>query len=163
MTARALLRKISAESTDSCIDWPLHRNLNGYGRLRPSGHRKSTLKMAHRMAYEIHVGDIPAGMLVCHSCDNPACVNPKHLWVGTHRDNMADRDAKGRQANRYGERNPKSKLDRENVAVIRARLKEGESQRVIAEDFGVSRGAIKHIKSGRNWPEDQVNYNFAGV
>lgn len=77
---------------NSCWNWTGYRNAGGYGTFGVAG--KSHL--AHRLSYELFVGPIPPGMHVCHSCDNPRCVNFRHLWLGTNADNMRDRGIKGR-------------------------------------------------------------------
>jgi hypothetical protein len=84
--------KINKLSHGGCWVWTGNKNEKGYGLVRIDGKRYK----AHRIAYELYIGDIPSGMLVCHSCDNPECCNPKHLWLGTHADNQRDKIAKGR-------------------------------------------------------------------
>jgi hypothetical protein len=108
---------------------------------------------AHRLAYELKHGPIPPGMKVCHTCDNPPCCNPDHLCLGTQADNIADRDAKGRQAK--GENNGFSKLTEADVTEIRRRLANSEVQRKIAKDFGITPTAVGYIKNGRNWKHQQ--------
>jgi hypothetical protein len=83
-----------------CWAWIGSKNIYGYGRFKKSlGTRdKFIMVAAHRYSYEMHKGEIPNGLFVCPSCDNPPCVNPDHLWLGTPADNTHDMIAKGRQA-----------------------------------------------------------------
>ena len=87
--------------TTACHQWTAHTNRKGYGKFRV-GTKKVSL--SHRVSYEIHRGPMPDGLCVLHSCDNPTCVNPDHLWLGTHQENVADRDAKGRHVSANGEK-----------------------------------------------------------
>lgn len=80
------------EKTDGCWLWTASKNRQGYGYFRFDG----KMMKAHRMAWLLVHGEIPEGMLVCHTCDNPSCVNPEHLWLGTNQDNQNDMNAKGR-------------------------------------------------------------------
>lgn len=91
---------------------------------------------------------IPIGMFICHKCDVRSCVNPDHLFVGTHLDNMADMSRKGRTSRRVGERSPSARLKREQVIAIRA---DNRTIAAIAADYGVSTGCIDHILARRNW------------
>lgn len=112
------------------------------------------LVKAHRRSYECFRGPIPAGLMVCHKCDVPMCVNPDHLFIGTHHENMEDMTQKGRRWNlpsSFGEKNGSAKLRREDVASIRA-LKGAETQEDIARRFGVTRSAISLIHRGKIWP-----------
>ena len=106
---------------------------------------------AHRYAWERFNGrSIPPGFYVCHHCDVPHCVNPKHLFLGTALDNERDKIAKGRRprANHYGEGNPSARLTLDEVRAI---LADRRVQKVIAQDYGVSRGTVAMIKAGHNW------------
>jgi len=77
---------------NGCWEWQGFRNRGGYGRLRVSGRKM----LAHRASYVEFVGEIPEDKIICHTCDNPCCINPAHLWVGTHKENYDDALAKGR-------------------------------------------------------------------
>jgi HNH endonuclease len=107
---------------------------------------------AHRVSYEQHKGAIPPGLVVRHSCDNTLCVNPDHLEVGTHRDNVHDCIRRGRRrpvgASRPGEANPAAKLTRDQVLEIRARR---ESCSKLAAKFGVSKALVYRVVKGLVW------------
>ena len=110
--------------------------------------------MAHRVAWEMaNGGPIPDGMVVCHRCDNPPCVNPAHLFVGTRLDNVRDMVMKGR--GRYpghpGERNGGAKLTEQSVSAIRERISRGDTQKEIAVTFGIDPSVVSRIKSGKAW------------
>jgi hypothetical protein len=90
--------KVVVSKTSDCFLWiASKRGRNGYGGFRVD---KNTVKLAHNVAYEIYRGSIPDGMKVLHTCDNPLCVNPTHLFLGTQQENIKDRDLKGRQRNK---------------------------------------------------------------
>ena len=127
-----------------CIEWSGTIAANGYGVLRHDGKQK----YAHRVSYEDAFGEIPAGMCVCHSCDNRKCVNPKHLWLGTKGDNAKDRDAKGRHWVRSGESHPNAKLTARRVKAIR---NERMGWRAAKLRFGISRSVYYAVLSGDAW------------
>lgn len=112
----------------------------------------------------MHKGAIPPGYLVCHSCDNPPCVNPEHLWAGTDRDNTMDKINKGRANSTKGEDNPGGgKLTWVKVREIRRlREQDGLSQQAIADRFNVSQPMIGLIVRGVRWKEE-VHQNPNGV
>ena len=106
-----IMRHTQYDEMSGCWEWTGSKR-NGYGRLivgsRTDGTRKSV--SAHRLSYELTYGEIPEGMEVCHRCDNRCCVNPDHLFIGTHQDNMSDRERKGRNKPPKGENNGRAKL-----------------------------------------------------
>jgi hypothetical protein len=124
------------EPNSGCWLWLCKVSL-GYGRAKVRGR----YRMAHRLAYEACVGPIPPGMLVCHRCDNPACCNPDHLFLGTHDDNMLDMALKHRAGRR--------KLSDADIRQIRAQ-RGFLSLNFLARWFGVTPGAICNIHAGRN-------------
>ncbi len=138
--------------TPTCWNWTGSTHIQGYGRIKKNG----VDMLAHRASWEIHNGPIPPGMCVCHKCDNPPCVNPAHLFLGTHQDNMADRDAKGRNVHAWGERAGSAKLTWVKVAEIR-KLKGVVSQRAVAKQFGVTQCTISCIQSGKTWKEEDYD------
>lgn len=125
-----------------CWEW-IGSKRNGYGLF--SRNNKTT--SAHRVSYEAHHGLIPSGMVVRHSCDNPSCINPNHLLIGTIADNVADREARGRRDVK-GEQIGTSKLTEAQVLEIRA---SSESHTEAGARLGVSKNCIWSIRSGRSW------------
>jgi hypothetical protein len=119
----------------------------GYGHLQRNG---KAVKV-HRLSYELEYGEIPEGMDVCHTCDNPLCVRPTHLWLGTHKENMHDRDRKGRNHAPKGERSPKSKLMSQQVLEIRRLANQGYSQPFLGRRFNVSSVSIYKIVNRLSW------------
>ena len=118
----------------------------GYGKI---GHSRRQYTSAHRAAYEVFVGAIPEGLHVRHNCDNPWCVNPEHLVVGTPADNMDDMVRRGRSLK--GKMNPQAKLTEDDVRDIKRRLRAGQMQTDIAAQYGVWQSAIQKISSGESW------------
>lgn len=150
--ADRLARMAVADERTGCINWTGTKS-NGYGKMivgsRTDGTRKT--RGAHQVAYEVHKGPIPDGMEICHSCDNRACINPKHLFVGTRQDNVDDREAKGRNKVRRGSENTSSKLTESLVQSIRAAKAAGETTVSIAKKFGMHRCSIRRAISGQTW------------
>lgn len=109
---------------------------------------------AHRLSWELVNGPIPKGIAVCHVCDNPPCVNPAHLFLGTQAENVSDMVAKGRARGGppSGELHPKAKLTREAVVAIRARYSAGGiSLQSLADEHGVSKKTVLNVVKGRIW------------
>ena len=133
--------------SEGCWEWIAGKLPNGYGQFWIAGREQ----LAHRVAYGLYVNEIPAGLCVCHRCDNPGCVNPAHLFLGTLADNSRDRENKGRGADRSGEKSGTAKLTKEQVVEIRTMYSEGATQNDIAKEFGVSRPTISHIVCRLAW------------
>lgn len=134
--------------TKGCWLWTgCTRGSKEYGAIR----FKSKLYRAHRFSWIIHYGPIPEGILVLHTCDNPLCVNPNHLFLGTHEDNIEDCKNKGRLNRPKGEQNGRSKLSYEDVLLIKRRLKEGIKQNILAKEFNISQQTISNIKLNQSW------------
>ena len=110
---------------------------------------------ASRISWELHRGPVPEGLWLLHHCDNPPCVNPDHLFLGTPADNSADRDRKGRRnplIGSAGEDHPRARLTEEQVRAIRAEYDaEGTTHQKLADRYGVSRTTITMILTGVNW------------
>lgn len=132
---------------NGCWEWTGHKNHGGYGRVRRGGKDLT----AHRYSWMIHHGEIPVGMLVCHSCDNPRCVNPAHLFLGSHRHNAQDRSIKKRNRNQSGSKHNCAKLTEPQVLDIRNRLLCHEEGAALAKEFNVSPMTISNIKLRKNW------------
>ena len=135
---------VSVKNKDECWEWNGCTIPNGYGKIQIF--KKSYL--VHRISWLIHFGYYPEGKLVCHICDNKKCVNPSHLFLGTHKDNYEDSAKKDR--NCIGERNGFSKLTKEDVLSI-VLLKDEMNKMDISRKFGVSDSAVHDIFAGRTW------------
>lgn len=132
-----------AVQDNGCWLWNGYTAPNGYGMVSIAPYRRG---YAHRAAWTVANGPIPDGMQVCHRCDNPPCVNPAHLFLGTVIDNMRDMSTKGRAPR--GERAGGVKLTEAQVRDIRASTKSGSD---LAREYGVSRSCISTIVTGQRW------------
>ncbi|QOK95212.1 HNH endonuclease [Ralstonia pseudosolanacearum] len=140
------LAKFAIGAPGDCWLWTGATHPQGYGLIK----RKDGAQLrAHRLAYELAYGVIPVGTFVCHRCDNPRCVRPDHLFLGSHADNMADMVAKGRAARMCGSRNGGARLQPDEVVAIRqAEGRHGD----IAARFKISASAVGLIKRRERWP-----------
>ncbi len=161
------LKSFVVNKDTGCWEWQKNKNKKryGYGKIgigyfREFKGNQSVIKSAHRVAYEIYKGLIPKEMSVCHHCDNPSCVNPNHLWLGTAKDNAQDRVKKGRKGNiglSLASRNGLvfghlSKLSELQVLEIREILKNTtKTYKEISKGYGVSRQTIGFIKNRKIW------------
>lgn len=140
---------------DQCWTWTGGKSQKGYGRFLVAG----KMEAAHRVAYTVANGPIPAGMFVCHSCDNPRCVNPAHLWTGTPKQNNDDAIAKGRMVPKpkgvkpacLGTGNQTTVLDAAQVQEMRERVSRGEKPAGLAREFGVHKQTAYDIVHGKTW------------
>jgi hypothetical protein len=141
--------KVNKDTQNGCWEWIGSKDGNGYGLIR----HNSVLYHAHRVSFELNIGKIPPGQMVLHHCDNRACVNPEHLFLGTHTDNMRDMVAKGRHrnGNRKGMKHPLAILTDNQVIEIRRLYTTGLTQSKIAGMFHVSRGTVCSITRRVNW------------
>jgi hypothetical protein len=146
--------RVFPEPSCGCWLWAGASDGHGYGHF---WFRKAIMK-AHRVSWIFHHGEIPSGLWVLHHCDNPACVNPAHLFLGDRTANMRDMAAKGRQVFQVspekvarGSRAGQSKLNEEQVLKIKQALSNGNSLRNISLEYGVNKSTISHIRTGRNW------------
>jgi hypothetical protein len=142
--------KCLPEPMSGCWLWEGCVKKGGYGYFFMGNDYAPSKTQAHRAAWLIYRGPT-FGMDVLHRCDNPACVNPDHLFLGTDQDNVDDKMAKGRQAIMRGERNPRARLNAEKASAIRADQRE---TRFIAAEYGISRQAVQRIRSGKAWGDD---------
>lgn len=141
--------------TDGCWSWQGNRNLHGYGRWQNRG----KTWVSSRASYTLFIGPIPGDMLVCHHCDNPQCVRPDHLFLGTYLDNTRDRQQKGRSCrphslDRRGEKNSSAKLDTAKVIQIREAVRNNPNMGIIgtlAKEYGVSFSTIWRVVTGHRW------------
>lgn len=150
---KPLIDKIKAlscpEPNTGCWLWTGSTFRLGYGRINLN----YKIRSAHRVSWEAHMGKIPVGLHVLHRCDCPPCVNPEHLFLGTHLDNMKDKCRKNRSPSFAGDRNPAAKLSNEQVIEVRRRLAAGEKGRHIAKSLNVSESTVSGIKVGENWKD----------
>jgi hypothetical protein len=157
-------QKVNQKGHDECWEWQgsqKGRNYKagkGYGQLAFRVFGKQFNISAHRLSWLIHHGDIPDGLQVLHQCDNPCCVNPNHLFLGTNTDNQHDMIQKGRAVKpgahnpTTGERHGMSKLNNDDVTKIRDLWASGKyTQRRLAKMFGVVQSQIHHVVTKKEW------------
>lgn len=132
-----------------CWLWTGSKHGFGYGLIAGDRGRRWPTLFAHRVSWELHFGPIHDRLFVLHRCDNPACVNPAHLFLGTQKDNVRDCASKGRISRGTGRHS--AKLDEFTVALIRKRRAAGEALNSLAIEFGVGKSAIHAATTGRTW------------
>lgn len=147
------------QRTEGCWLWLGAKRRRGYGEIGGDPSTR-TIMAAHRVSWELHFGPIPEGMDVCHRCDNPPCVNPAHLFLGTESANMQDASAKGRLRNpavfrpeklERGAGRYNAKMTEDTVRTIRRRRAEGALLREIAAELGITFSAVDNVLRGVRW------------
>jgi hypothetical protein len=155
--------RIDNSSDDACWEWQGSVLRGGYGSV---GIIDGKAWSAHRLSWVLAFGEIPEGMCVCHRCDNPGCVRPSHLFLGTYRDNNSDKEAKGRanhprgrqhgwqrkpESRPRGERNGRAVLTAVDVREIRRRVASGETLKAVARSYRVSDTHVSFIVARKSW------------
>lgn len=155
-TPEVLWSKVDKKGEDECWPWLGYKNAEGYGRtwINDCGY------YAHRVIFNLAYPNTitlnaPASTddfgFLLHTCDNPSCCNPKHLFVGTHADNMADKAAKGRSPDYTGGKAPRCKLSMSQATEIREKRKQGISAKELAKQYGISLPSIKTLLAGKSY------------
>jgi hypothetical protein len=138
--------KVDKNGSNGCWIWTGNtKHSEGYGRILVFGKRMK----AHRFSWQLAHGSLPSELDVCHTCDNPACVNPMHLFLGTHKENMQDKALKCRAL--HDERHPMAKLTRPQVIEILSLCDKGHTRVALSKKFHVSEAAISAIANGKSW------------
>lgn len=136
-------------ATNGCWVWNRSLHDDGYARIRHEGKEYRV----SRIMWEYMTGQkIPRGMYACHKCDNPLCVNPDHIFIGTHKDNMHDAAIKGRTNRPKPEESPRAKLTWEQVRAIREELKTSTT-RAVAKKYGMGKSTVHQIGANETWKE----------
>jgi hypothetical protein len=124
-----------------------HRDYGGYGQIEI----KHKMKKSHRVAWKLTYGPIPQGLCALHYCDNPPCNNPKHLFLGTHKDNATDKVSKGREFHPTGSFNGSAKLTEMQVIAIRVLWQSGINVSELVNIYNITRANIYYILQGKTW------------
>ena len=152
-TEERFLEKMQRMDHDECWLWVSTKDKDGYGIFKLDGRDVK----AHRVSWQLSKGSIPPKFLVLHKCDNPSCVNPNHLFLGTPMDNMQDKIKKGRAVYSRGSQLPQAKLLERDVLEIRSIYdKGGMTRNQLASEYGVSTTNISMIVNFRTWKHLEI-------
>lgn len=147
-TQERFWEKVQIQQDHECWEWLAGKQSDGYGAFRFAG----TMQLAHRVAYKLAKGAFDETLHVLHRCDNPGCVNPAHLFLGTNQDNVDDKVAKNRQQKLKGVEHGRAKLTEQQVVEIRARYAAGNiSQAALGREYGVHHAQIHYIVKNKLW------------
>lgn len=138
------IKKLNVDQYSGCWNWAAGKRYNGYGVFTYNG----KIESSHRVSWMIFNEKIPEGLFVCHTCDNRACVNPEHLFLGTCKDNIHDMIKKKRNVIQKGESKSTSILTNKDVLYIRNC---NERNCDLADKFGIDRSTVSHIRRGNTW------------
>ena len=140
--------KVNKDASNGCWEWTAYKKADGYGVLTVDG----LAATAHRLSWVIHNGKITDGLCVLHHCDNPPCVNPEHLFLGTKYDNMQDMIKKGRKRVAFGSGSGMSKLNEKSVKKIRKLYAAGGvGFMALGRQFGVNKSTIRNVVRRTGW------------
>jgi hypothetical protein len=141
------------KKTENCWEWTANKIKHGYGRINFEGRPQ----LAHRVSWILSNGNIPYGFVICHRCDNPSCVRPDHLFIGTMSDNKKDSDSKNRSYRtgkppiKLGKENNMTRFTKDQILEIRSRYASGEDQYSIGRSYSAAQGTISNIVRRKSW------------
>lgn len=141
-------KTVDKQGGNKCWIWLGSKDKDGYGRFYT---KLLNTSRAHKVSYILHFGNVKNGMIICHTCDIPSCVNPKHLYSGTPNDNAQDKINRGRDLNTRGAKHHNAKLNDNTVKRLKERMKNGESCSMIARELEMNQSSINAIKNSKTW------------
>jgi len=144
-----LINHIKVNKKTNCWNWIGFKDKDGYGKIRQGRFEKE--QRAHRISYIIFKEDFDRSLIVCHKCDNPSCINPDHLFIGTHSINHRDMQSKNRSNYAIGERHGRSILKKEDVLTIKKMRHDNISVKKISKKFGISISYIYELLRNEKW------------